>query len=178
MTKGSSTSGSSARALVDEVPEATEELVEPGTRDRRQRDRVGIVQLRRGDVGLASDHEPWPFEQLRPVLLQLVEQDPLLLFGRALLDAGEVEQQHEHARAFDVPEERVAEPASLRRAFDEAGDVGEHELVVAEAHDTEVRFERGERIVGDLGLRRAHRRDQRGLPRVGEADERGVGDAA
>ena len=51
-----------------------------------------------------------------------------------------------------------------------------HELVVAEAHDPEVGLERGERIVGDLGLRRAHRRDQRGLPRVGEADERGVGE--
>ena len=43
-------------------------------------------------------------------------------------------------------------------------------------HDPEVRLERRERIVGDLGLRRAHRRDQRRLPRVGEADQRGVGE--
>ena len=49
------------------------------------------------------------------------------------------------------------------------------ELVVAEAHDAEVGLERGERVVGDLGLRRAHRRDQRGLPGVREPDERGVG---
>ena len=45
-----------------------------------------------------------------------------------------------------------------------------------EAHDTEVRLERRERVVGDLRLRRAHRRDQRRLPRVREADERGVGE--
>ena len=38
-----------------------------------------------------------------------------------------------------------------------------------------LRLERGERVVGDLRLRRAHRRDQRRLARVREADERGVG---
>ena len=43
------------------------------------------------------------------------------------------------------------------------------------AHDAEVGFERGERVVGDLRLRRAHRRDQRRLARVREPDERGVG---
>ena len=43
------------------------------------------------------------------------------------------------------------------------------------AHDAEVRLERGERVVGDLGLGRAHRGDQRRLARVREADERGVG---
>ena len=138
--------------------------------------RIGIVQLRRRDVGLAPDHEPRALEQLGPVPLELVEQDALLLLGRAPVDAGEVEQQHEHARAFDVAEEGVPEAAALGRALDEAGDVGEHELVVVEAHDAEVRLERGERVVGDLGLRRAHRRDQRGLPGVREADERGVGE--
>ena len=59
-------------------------------------------------------------------------------------------------------------PRALGRALDEAGDVGEHELVVAEAHHAEVRLERGERVVGDLGLGRAHRRDQRATcPRWG-----------
>ena len=45
-----------------------------------------------------------------------------------------------------------------------------------EAHDAEVGLERGERVVGDLGLRRADRGDQRRLARVGEADQRGVGE--
>ncbi len=41
--------------------------------------------------------------------------------------------------------------------------------MVPEPHDAEVRLERRERVVRDLGLRRADRRDQRRLPRVGEA---------
>ena len=65
---------------------------------------------------------------------------------------------------------------SLGRAFDEAGDVGEDELVLVEPHHAEVRHERGERVVGDLGFGRAHHRDQRRLARVREADERGVGE--
>ncbi len=70
----------------------------------------------------------------------------------------------------------MAEPAALGRALDQAGHVGEHELVVAPPHDAEVRLERRERVVGDLGLGRADRGDQRGLARVREADERGVGE--
>ena len=44
----------------------------------------------------------------------------------------------------------MTEPPALGRALDEPRDVGEHELVLAEAHDTEMRFERRERVVGDL----------------------------
>jgi hypothetical protein len=39
-----------------------------------------------------------------------------------------------------------------------------------------VRFERGERIVRDLGLRRTDRRDQCRLAGVRESDQRGVGE--
>ena len=78
--------------------------------------------------------------------------------------------------ALDVAQELVAEALAFGRAFDEAGDVGEDELVLVEAHHAEVRDERGERVVGDLGLGRAHHRDQRRLARVREADERGVGE--
>src|SRR5436189_133371 len=79
------------------------------------------------------------------------------------------------ARPLDVAQELVPETLSFSGAFDEPGDVGEHELVLMEAHDAEMRFERGERIVGNLRLRRADARDQRRLARVGKADERGIG---
>ena len=72
----------------------------------------------------------------------------------------------------------MTEPASFGRTFDEPRNVREHELVILEPHDTEVGNQRGERIVRDLGLRRAHGRDQRGLPGVGKSDERGVGHEA
>src|SRR5947209_3849730 len=64
--------------------------------------------------------------------------------------------------------------ATLGRAFDHTRYVGEHELVVLETDDAEVRFECRERIVGDLRFRRAHCRDECGLAGVRKADERGV----
>ena len=70
----------------------------------------------------------------------------------------------------------MAEAAPVGGALDEPRDVGEHELVLVEAHHAEVRLERGEGVVGDLRLRRAHRRDERRLPGVGEPDECGVGE--
>ena len=54
-----------------------------------------------------------------------------------------------------MAQELVTEPAALGRAFDQTRDVGEDELVIVEPHDTEVRLERRERVVGDLGLGRA-----------------------
>ena len=69
----------------------------------------------------------------------------------------------------------MAEALALAGALDEAGDVGDDELGVAEAHDAEVGLQRGERVVGDLGRGRRDHRDERALARVGKADERDVG---
>ena len=38
------------------------------------------------------------------------------------------------------------------RAFDQAGNVGEHEFLLVDMHDAELRMQRGEGIVGDLRL--------------------------
>ena len=46
----------------------------------------------------------------------------------------------------------------------------------ADADHTELRLERGERIVGDLRTRRAHHREQRRLPGVRQADHAGIGE--
>ena len=46
---------------------------------------------------------------------------------------------------------------------------------LSSAHDTEVRLERGERVVGDLRLGRADDADERALADVREPDERDVG---
>ena len=55
----------------------------------------------------------------------------------------------------------------LVRAFDQPGDVRDHEAaVVAELNDAEIRRERRERVVGDLRPRRGDARDQRGLAGV------------
>ena len=71
---------------------------------------------------------------------------------------------------------RWPRPLPFARALDEPGDVGDDELgVVAEPHHAEVGLERGERVVGDLGLGRRDAGDQRALADVREADERDVG---
>ena len=48
--------------------------------------------------------------------------------------------------------------------------------VLVDAHDAQIRRERGERIVGDLGPRRRDRADQRALAGVGHAEEADVGE--
>ena len=91
----------------------------------------------------------------------------------------EVEEHHQDPGPLDVAQELVAEALALRRALHQAGDVGHDELGAvahaADPDDAEVRLQGGERVVGDFGLGRRHRRDQRRLAGVGEADQRHVG---
>ena len=98
----------------------------------------------------------------------------LVVFAGVL--AGAVDQMQQHAAALDVAEEAVAEAGAFVRAFDQAGDVGQHELAAVALDHAELRVERGERIVGDLRLRRADRGEEGGLAGVRQADEAGVGD--
>ena len=128
-------------------------------------------------VGLAAHDHPGAFEQLGAVRAELGKEDAQLRRGghAAQLGRREVDQHHEHPRPLDVAEELVPQTLAGRRALDEAGDVRHHELgaVAHPAHTdhAEVRFERGERVVGDLRFGRRHGRDQRRLPRVGKAHQ-------
>ena len=129
-----------------------------------------------GDVRRRADDDAGPLEQVGLVAAELVEQDPLLLRGRAALGRREVDEHDEHSRPLDVAQEPMPEPAALARALDEAGDVRDHHLeVVVEAHDTEVWLEGRERVVADLGLGSRDPADERALARVREADQRDVG---
>ena len=128
------------------------------------------------EVGLRPDDEARPGEQLGAIAGQLVEQHPLLLRRRHAVERGEVDEEAQDPRPLDVAEEPMTEALALARPLDQPGDVGDDELgVVVEAHDAEVRFQRGERVVGDLRLGRRDDADQRALADVGEADEGDVG---
>ena len=78
---------------------------------------------------------------------------------------------------LNVPQEVVAQALAFGRAFDQAGDVSDGESDIAGLDYAQVGDQGGERVIGDLGLGRAQRRDQRRLARAGEADQRHVGDA-
>ena len=83
---------------------------------------------------------------------------------------------HDESRALDVTEELVAKALALARAFDEARDICRDERAdVAGAHYAEVGDEGRERVVGNLGARGAHARDERALAHARHAHEGGVG---
>ena len=67
-----------------------------------------------GDVRLAPDDESRALEQLGLVPAELLEEHALLLLRASPLDAREVEEQDEHARALDVAQELMTEPPTLR----------------------------------------------------------------
>mmetsp|Transcript_35998 Transcript_35998/g.90927 ORF Transcript_35998/g.90927 Transcript_35998/m.90927 type:complete len:571 (+) Transcript_35998:229-1941(+) len=86
-----------------------------------------------------------------------------------------VNHVHQRAAARHVAQELVAQAQPLVRALQQARHVGKHGgTVVALAH-AQVGHERGEGVGRDLGARRAQHAEQRGLARVGHADDAAVG---
>ena len=112
-----------------------------------------------------------------------IEQSQLLLDGVEVLDriapgrSGHIDQVDEYLGALHVPEEAIAKAVTLVSALDQAGDIGNHEAaIITETDDAQVRRERGEGVISNLGARRRDSRDQRRLSRVGKADEANVGE--
>ncbi len=87
-----------------------------------------------------------------------------------------------HARALDVAQEGVPQTGPGAGALDEPGQVsqGRAALVVGvdgrKVEDAEVRLERRERVVGDLGVGCRQGRQEGRLAGVGQAHEADVGD--
>ena len=87
----------------------------------------------------------------------------------AVVEGRDVDQVQQQPRALQVAQELVAEAGAFGRAFDQAGNVGDHEALLGrDAHHAEVRVQRGERIVGDLRPRgRDRARSACDLPALG-----------
>ena len=136
---------------------------------RRDRDRLdtllrarlaeGRPGLRRGrQVDLVEGDQHRLVEERRVVRPQLLADDVVVPLGVARRAVDDVD---EDARPLDVAQEGVTEPGAAARALDEPGNVGDRRaplVLVAEVHHPEVRLERRERVVGDLGRRRRSRR--------------------
>ena len=88
----------------------------------------------------------------------------------------------------DVAEEAIAQPLSMVRPADEAGDVDELDVLgnapfdperhaelveprVGNGDDGDVRLDRRERILGSLGVRACERVEERGLAGVRKPDD-------
>ena len=91
------------------------------------------------------------------------------------LERRAVQDVHQGRAALDVAEELEPEALAFAGAFDEPGDVGDCVAHLTGLDDAEVRVQRRERIVGDLGPCRRDRGDQTRLARRRIAHERDVG---
>jgi len=81
--------------------------------------------------------------------------------------------------AFNVTEKLDAKARAEMGAFDEAGHIGDDEglllRLLAHGDHAEVGLESGEGVVGDLGFGGGDARDERGLARIGIADQPHIG---
>ena len=89
----------------------------------------------------------------------------------------EIHQMQEHSTALHVTQEAVPQASPFGGAGDQSRQVGDDEGIAVgpERHDAELRYECGERIVGDLRASRGNHADQRRLAGVGQADDTDVG---
>ena len=113
----------------------------------------------------------------------VVEERELALDGLEIFDriparcARHVHEVDQHLRAIEMLQEPIAESLAFVRALDEPGHVGDDEAAIAaQRDDAEIRDERRERVVGDLGSRRGNARDQRRFAGVRKSDEADVGE--
>ena len=67
----------------------------------------------------------------------------------------------EHRRPFDMGEKAITQANANTGAFDETGDIGEHNAPLAARKNAEVRFNRRERVSGDFRSRPRQRHQQR-----------------
>ena len=114
--------------------------------------------------------------QLRPEQLQLPAHRVEIVHRIAAACARDVDEVHQDLRAFEMPQELVAETETAVCAFDQARYVGDDEAaILAQPDDAEIRCERGEWIVGDLRTSRGDPRDERRFARVRIPDEPDIG---
>ena len=94
----------------------------------------------------------------------------------AVLKRRAIDDVRDDLGAFDVAQEFEAQALALRGARNQARHVGDRVAAVAGDDHAEVRYKRGERVVGDLRLGGAHRGDEARLAGGRETHERHVGD--
>ena len=94
-----------------------------------------------------------------------------------MLAGRQIHEVREDRATLHVPEELISESVAFMRAFDETGDVGDHErLIVVARNHAEIRDERREGIIRDLRFGRADDGDERRFAGVRETNDPNVSD--
>ena len=139
--------------------------------------RLGRCRLLLGhEVRLGQSEDPRQPREPRVVQLELVLDRGEVRLGVRCVQRCEIEHVDKQPGALDMREELVAEAGALRRALDQARDVGQDQLAVRALQRAEDRLERRERIARDLRRRARHPRQQRRLAGVRQPDEPHVGE--
>ena len=128
----------------------------------------GVVD---SEVALVERDNECLFGEFRMERLEFILQDLELfvgVFGKA------VDDEQQRVRAFDVLEELVAEALAFAGAFQETGNVGDHEAVAVCLHDAEHRFEGCKRVVADFGATARNLVHEARFARIRESDEADV----
>ena len=134
---------------------------------------VGLANL--GDIGLRHSHDLRSLRQFGIEALEFTAQR--LVVAKRIASLGRIERHEMEKRAtpLHVFEKSMPEPRALCSPRDEARDIREDERsLIAHANDAQVRRERRERIVGDLGLSPRHGPDERRLADIGEPEKTDV----
>ena len=129
------------------------------------------------DVGLICHDDLWACSELGRILCQLCVDGVKVRDRIAPLAAGNVDHMNEQTAAVNVAKEVVAKARAVRRALDDAGDIGHdkaHALV--DIDNAEVGEERGKVVIGDLRPRLGDNGEQRRLADVRKADETHIGE--
>ena len=91
-------------------------------------------------------------EQLFAELAQLAEDNVEIVGWVAAAEIRDIDEMNEQPSTFDVAQELNAQAVSFVRAFDQAGNVGHDERMIARLDNAQIWFESGERVIGNFGL--------------------------
>jgi hypothetical protein len=121
------------------------------------------------------DYELRPRSQVLVIRGKLVIDRLVRGYRFLLRQRRDVDQMQQQLRALDVAQEAIAQSRSRVRAFNQTGNVGDHERAkVAEIDDAEVRLQSRERIVSDFRTRGGNGRDESRLAGVWKTHEADV----
>ena len=128
-----------------------------------------------GHVDLVERDQPRPV--LQPAVAAELVLDDVEVVDRVAtgLHGHGVDDVDQGGAPLDVTQEVVPQPAALAGALDQPRDVGDGEGGLPRGHDAQIGHQGRERVVGDLGPRPRHARDQAGLARAREAHQPDVG---
>ena len=123
-------------------------------------------------VDLVERHDHGLVDQPCAVSLQFVTHDAIALADICVVRIDQVQQ---HTAPFDMSQEPVANPRTVRRALDQAGNIGDHKFLALMADHAQLRTRGGKGISSDLGLCVRDGIDERRFARIGQPDQSDIG---